>query len=284
MWLPSCPLRQKKPPDFHLSNPAMSSETLPGCPQISKKRVPLVPLGVMGWAGTERQKGLPESDRTESRSWLQSYSCETVGKSLSSSKNLRHLGNRGVTPAILSLWPLLLAMYRIEMVFSTLPLCCVGVSSSGSIANPLPMLNSVFFVLAWQGKGALSLFLSLSLSLSHTHTHTHIHRQEYTLTISSSLAPSGWITGREKREGSRRELPALVLLQAGFLERQRLFLVESHGHLHGGVSHLRARPLKLQRQRRAELLQLLTPLHAIPASGSLAPLPHCPGDDNNGKD
>ena len=175
MWLPSCPLRQKKPPDFHLSNPAMSSETLPGYPQISKKRVPLIPPGVMGWAGTERQKGLPESDRTESRSWLQSYSCETVGKSLSFSKNLCHLGNRGVTTAILSPWPLLLVMYRIEMVFSTLPLCCIGVNSSGSIANPLPMLNSGFCVLAWHGKGARSLCLSLSLSLSHTHTDRNTH-------------------------------------------------------------------------------------------------------------
>ena len=205
MWLPSCPLRQKKPPDFHLSNPAMSSETLPGCPQISKKRVPLVPLGVMGWAGTERQKGLPESDRTESRSWLQSYSCETVGKSLSSSKNLRHLGNRGVTPAILSLWPLLLVMYRIEMVFSTLPLCCVGVSSSGSIANPLPMLNSGFCVLAWQGKGALSLCLSLSLSLSLSHTHTHTHTQTGIHTHHFFLSGSIWMDHRQGEEGRKQE-------------------------------------------------------------------------------
>ena len=110
---------------------------------------------------------------------------------------------------------------------------------------------------AWQGKGArlLSLCLSACLSLSLTHTHT----QEHTFTFSSSLAPSGWITGREKRAGSRRELPGLVLLQDGFLERQKLFRVESHGHLHGGVSHLHARPLKPQGQRRAELLQSLTP-------------------------
>ena len=68
---------------------------------ISEKKVPLIPLGVMGWAGTEGQNGLPESDRTESRSWLHSYSCEAVGKSFS--KNLPHLGNRGVHTAILSL-------------------------------------------------------------------------------------------------------------------------------------------------------------------------------------
>ena len=127
---------------------------------------------------------------------------------------------------------------------------------------------------------SVSLSLSLSLSLSHTHTHTHTHTQEHTFTFSSSLAPSGWITGREKRAGSRRELPGLVLLQDGFLERQKLFRVESHGHFHGGVSHLHARPLKPQHQRRAELLQSLTPLHATPASGSLAPLPHCPEAEN----
>ena len=104
MWLPSCPLRQKKSTsslDFHLSNPAMFSETLSGFPQISEKKVPLIPLGVMGWAGTEGQNGLPESDRTESRSWLHSYSCEAVGKSFS--KDFPHLGNRGVHTAILSL-------------------------------------------------------------------------------------------------------------------------------------------------------------------------------------
>ena len=197
MWLPSCPLRQKKPPDFHLSNPAMSSETLPGYPHISKKRVPLIPPGVMGWAGTERQKGLPESDRTESRSWLQSYSCETVGKSLSFSKNLCHLGNRGVTTAILSPWPLLLVMYRIEMVFSTLPLCCIGVNSSGSIANPLPMLNSGFCVLAWHGKGARSLCLSLSLSLTHTQTGIHTHL--------FFLSGSIWMDHRQGEEGRKQE-------------------------------------------------------------------------------
>lgn len=106
MWLPSCPLRQKKStssPGFHLSNPAVFSETLSGFPQISEKRVPLIPLGVMCWAGTGGQNGLSESDRTGSRSWLHSYSCEAMGKSLSFSKSLPHLGNRGVNTALLSL-------------------------------------------------------------------------------------------------------------------------------------------------------------------------------------
>ena len=120
-------------------------------------------------------------------------------------------------------WPLLLVMCRIEMVFSTLSLCCVGVNSSGSTANSLPMLNPGFCVSAWQGKRALSLCLCLCLCLSLSLSHTHTHTLEHTLTFSSSLAPSGWITGREKRAGSRRELPGLILLQDGFLKRQKLF-------------------------------------------------------------
>ena len=237
MWLPSCPLRQKKSTsslDFHLSNPAMFSETLSGFPQISEKKVPLIPLGVMGWAGTEGQNGLPESgleQRGRMGCLSQTELSPDPGSTViavrpwaSPSPRTFLIWEIGVFILLFSpFWPLLLVMCRIEMVFSTLPLCCVGVNSSGSTANSLPMLNPGFCVSAWQGKRALSLCLCLCLCLSLSLSHTHTHTQEHTLTFSSSLAPSGWITGREKRAGSRRELPGLILLQDGFLKRQKLF-------------------------------------------------------------
>ena len=237
MWLPSCPLRQKKSTsslDFHLSNPAMFSETLSGFPQISEKKVPLIPLGVMGWAGTEGQNGLPESgleQRGRMGCLSQTELSPDPGSTViavrpwaSPSPRTFLIWEIGVFILLFSpFWPLLLVMCRIEMVFSTLSLCCVGVNSSGSTANSLPMLNPGFCVSAWQGKRALSLCLCLCLCLSLSLSHTHTHTQEHTLTFSSSLAPSGWITGREKRAGSRRELPGLILLQDGFLKRQKLF-------------------------------------------------------------
>ena len=111
-------------------------------------------------------------------------------------------------------WPLLLVMCRIEMVFSTLPLCCVGVNSSGSTANSLPMLNPGFCVSAWQGKRALSLSLclclclclSLSLSLSHTHTHTHTHRNTRSPFLPLWLHLDGSQAGRRGQEAGESYL------------------------------------------------------------------------------
>ena len=101
-------------------------------------------------------------------------------------------------------WPLLLVMCRIEMVFSTLPLCCVGVNSSGSTANSLPMLNPGFCVSAWQGKRALS--LSLSLSHTHTHTHTHTHRNTRSPFLPLWLHLDGSQAGRREQEAGESYL------------------------------------------------------------------------------
>ena len=45
------------------------------------------------------------------------YSCETLGKSLSSPKNLPHLENRGDNTSIFSLLGLTLLICKLEMVF-----------------------------------------------------------------------------------------------------------------------------------------------------------------------